>query len=42
MGIDLDQQVEAQYLHELASGLGLSHRQVNAVHDKLGVRRIYA
>jgi uncharacterized membrane protein YebE (DUF533 family) len=42
MGIELDQKVEAQYLHELASGLGLDRQQVNAIHDQLNVPRIYA
>jgi Protein of unknown function (DUF533) len=42
MGIDLDERSEAQYLHELASAMGLNRRSVNAIHDQLGVPRIYA
>ncbi|MEM7463579.1 MAG: DUF533 domain-containing protein, partial [Pseudomonadota bacterium] len=42
MAIDLDQQSEARYLHELASAMGLDHAQVNAIHDQLGAPRIYS
>jgi uncharacterized membrane protein YebE (DUF533 family) len=42
MAIDLDTRAEAQYLHELASALGIDPRQVNSIHDKLGVQRIYS
>lgn len=41
MGIDLDTQEEAKYLHELATALGLPQAQVNAIHAKLGVPAIY-
>ncbi len=41
LGIDLDSQEEAKYLHDLASALGIQPQAVNAVHDKLGVPRIY-
>ena len=41
MGIDLDTQQEAQYLHQLATALGLPQAQVNAIHAKLGVPAIY-
>lgn len=41
MGIDLDTQQEAQYLHQLAAALGLPQGQVNAIHAKLGVPAIY-
>ncbi len=41
LGIDLDSQEEAKYLHELASELRIQPAAVNAVHDKLGVPRIY-
>lgn len=41
MGIDLDTQQEAQYLHQLATALGLPQGQVNAIHAKLGVPAIY-
>ena len=42
MAIDLDTRAEAQYLHELASALGIDPRQANSIHDKLGVQRIYS
>lgn len=42
MAIDLDQQSEARYLHELASAMGLDHDRVNAIHDKLDAPRIYS
>ncbi|MDO7556484.1 MAG: tellurite resistance TerB family protein [Loktanella sp.] len=41
MGIDLDTQQEAQYLHQFATALGLPQAQVNAIHAKLGVPAIY-
>ncbi len=41
MGIELDQQAEAKYLHELATALSLPQAQVNAIHAKLGVPAIY-
>lgn len=41
MGIDLDTQEEAKYLHQLATSLGLPQAQVNAIHAKLGVPAIY-
>lgn len=41
MAIDLDQRVEADYLNELAGALDLSPDQVNAIHDKAGVQRLY-
>ena len=41
MGIDLDTQAEAQYLHQLATALGLPKGQINAIHAKLGVPAIY-
>ena len=40
MDIDLDTQQEAQYLHQLATALGLPQAQVNAIHAKLGVPAI--
>lgn len=42
MAIDLDQQSEARYLHELASAMDLDHGKVNAIHDELGAPRIYS
>ena len=41
MAIDLDARVEADYLHQLAGALDLSPDQVNAIHDKAGVQRLY-
>ncbi len=41
MGINLDSQKEAQYLHDLATAMGIGKTQVNAVHDHLGVPRLY-
>lgn len=41
MGIELDEQVEAQYLHQLATALKLPKDKVNAIHAKLGVPAIY-
>ena len=42
MGIDLDNQNEAQDLHNLVTELGLDNGTVNAIHDKLGASRIYS
>ena len=41
LGIDLDAQEEAQYLHDLASEMGISKDMVNQIHDQMGVTRIY-
>ncbi len=41
LGIDLDSQEEAKYLHDLASALHIQPQAVNAVHDKMSVPRIY-
>lgn len=41
MAIDLDQKAEADYLHQLAGALDLTPDQVNAIHDKAGVQRLY-
>ena len=41
LGIDLDSQEEAKYLHELASAIGISKEQVNHIHDQMGVPKIY-
>lgn len=42
LGIDLDHQQEAQYLHQLAGKLGIGQQDVNAIHDQLGVPALYA
>lgn len=41
MGINLDNQKEAQYLHDLATALKMGKAEVNAVHDHLGVPKLY-
>ena len=41
LGIDLDSQVEAKYLHSLAQGLGMDAASVNDVHAQLGVPSLY-
>lgn len=41
LGIDLDSQPEAEYLHNLAKGLGLEAKQVNDIHAQLGVPSLY-
>lgn len=42
MGIDLDNQTEAQYLHDFAAELGIDKRNVNHIHEQLGVPTIYS
>ena len=42
MGIDLDNQNEAQYLHQLATAMGIAPDAVNHIHDQLGAQRIYS
>lgn len=42
LGIDLDNQAEAQYLHTLAQGLALDTATVNGIHTQLGVPSLYA
>jgi len=41
LAIDLDNQNEAQYLHGLASSMGLDQGSVNNIHDQFGVPRLY-
>jgi len=41
MGIDLDNQKEAQYLHELATAMGMGQQDVNHIHNQLGVPALY-
>jgi uncharacterized membrane protein YebE (DUF533 family) len=41
LGIDLDTQAEAQYLHKLAQGYGLDAAAVNNIHEQLGVPSLY-
>jgi uncharacterized membrane protein YebE (DUF533 family) len=42
MGIDLDSQVEAQYLHDLGSAMNLSKTDLNQIHDVLNVQPLYS
>ncbi len=37
-----DNQAEAQYLHDLASALGIQPQTANAIHDSLGAPRLYS
>lgn len=37
-----DNQAEAKYLHDLASGLGIQPQTANAIHDSLGAPRLYS
>lgn len=41
LGIDLDSQAEAQYLHKLAQALHMSPETVNSIHEQLGVQSLY-
>lgn len=40
--IDLDTQQEAQYLHQLAQGFGLSQEVCNQLHDQVGAPKLYS
>lgn len=42
MAIDLDSQHEAQYLHDLASALGLDKDLINAIHHQAGAQPLYS
>ncbi len=42
MAIDLDKNSEAQYLADLARGLGISTQLANQMHEKFGVPKIFA
>ncbi len=42
MGIDLDNQNEAQYLHQLATAMNVAPEMVNHIHDQMGAQRIYS
>lgn len=41
VGINLDNRTEAQYLHELATAMGLDRAIVNSIHERMGVAKIY-
>ncbi|PIB22899.1 hypothetical protein BFP76_10260 [Amylibacter kogurei] len=42
MGINLDNQNEAQYLNDLANAMNIGKQQVNQIHQMLGVQPLYA
>lgn len=42
LGLDLDSQAEAQYLHGLAQKLGIDPKSVNAIHQKMGEPALYS
>ncbi|HQU70042.1 MAG TPA: DUF533 domain-containing protein [Albidovulum sp.] len=42
MAIDLDNQNEAQYLHRLATAMGLDKQVVNQIHAQAGAPQLYA
>ncbi|UXU76051.1 MULTISPECIES: tellurite resistance TerB family protein [unclassified Paracoccus (in: a-proteobacteria)] len=42
MAIDFDNRKEAEYLHQLAEGLGLDRDTVNGIHQQVGVVNLYA
>jgi uncharacterized membrane protein YebE (DUF533 family) len=41
MAIDLDSNPEAQYLHQLAQGVGMSAETCNQIHQQLGAPQLY-
>ncbi|MGC1486930.1 MAG: DUF533 domain-containing protein, partial [Albidovulum sp.] len=41
MAIDLDSRAEAEYLHQLAGGLGLNQQTINQIHAQVGVAPLY-
>ncbi|MGJ8546700.1 MAG: tellurite resistance TerB family protein [Sulfitobacter sp.] len=41
LGIDLDTQDEAQYLHKLAKALNIDPKDVNAIHTQMGMPTLY-
>ena len=42
MAIKIDEQSEANYLGQLARGLGLDADTCNAIHEQLGAPKIFA
>ena len=40
--IDLDSKAEAQYLHELAQGMGISQQACNQIHQQAGAPLLYS
>ena len=41
LAINLDSKPEAQYLHQLAQSLNISHQDCNSIHEKLGAPVLY-
>lgn len=41
LGIDLDTQAEAQYLHKLATAYGMKPADVNDIHTQMGIPSLY-
>ncbi len=41
VGLDLDSQAEAKYLHELGQALGIDARTANAIHQRMGEPALY-
>ena len=42
MAIDFDNRKEAEYLHTLATSLGLDKQTVNGIHEQVGAINLYA
>ncbi|HWL55189.1 MAG TPA: DUF533 domain-containing protein [Paracoccus sp. (in: a-proteobacteria)] len=42
MAIDFDNRKEAEYLHSLATALGLDKATVNSIHERVGATNLYA
>ena len=42
MSIDFDNEREARYLNDLAEAMGISRADTNAIHDQLGVQKLYS
>lgn len=42
MAIDLDTNEEAQYLDQLAKGVGLAPEACNQIHDQMGIPKLYS
>ena len=42
LAIDLNNKAEAEHLHAMASGMGLSQSMVNSIHEQMGEPKLYA
>ena len=42
MAIDLDSDAEAQYLNQLAQGIGMKPEVCNEIHQQLGAPQLYS